>query len=554
MQALLFRRWFSIILWFSAGTLLTAISANTTFVTPAIAMPDLAPLSLTVPKSAVTQETVAISWVAENLGSGATVASWFDRVYFSADNTVDAQDVVAMSGSRSESVAPGESYEGSGQFRIPDLPEGTYYFILAIDALEYLNELDENNNQLVVPILIGDVSEAPRIVDGPVAQTIGSTTATIWWKTDAPCDGLVRWGANEGDLDRRIMHESFSEEHKLTLRDLDPLTTHRYEVQSATATGRSVVSQVFSFETAAPPAPSLQHLTATIKKRAIQIDAHAIGDVARVEFRMNGEKEGTLTVEFDPGERIAAGDTATLDYVALPVLFKTDSDYYFGGNGSVEYRADDLTLYREDFNPENHSAGPTHDRRSLDDVVADAFGMSDYLLVTSPINLANAIGAEDAGVAMMRMAELASLREGVLGYYHNYGMIRTGFAPGDLFVLADMFDPGDFNDQLLIGDLDADRIRAHTDTTEITLPTDNQLPIEVNLRAGDALAAGNVDPVADDGTRTHDREELLVAWGDGHGTDAGRVFIYQYELDEEDHFAVSEIPTSFGSGDSLAVG
>ena len=86
----------------------------------------------------------------------------------------------------------------------------------------------------------------------------------------------------------------------------------------------------------------------------------------------------------------------------------------------------------------------------------DALKSSDYLMVTSPRNLRFFNSAEDADALLSKMAELATLRNGVLGYidlsfsFSTIYKMHWGFAVGNML--------GDDRMDLAIGDMDADKI------------------------------------------------------------------------------------------------
>jgi hypothetical protein len=104
-----------------------------------------------------------ISWTAENRGNGEAKASWYDIVYFSADEVVGAGDVALAQPGWTEAVAAGGTYNLARTVTVPSVPAGNYYLILQVEAYNYLYESDEGNNEFHRPIQVTG-SEILRIV------------------------------------------------------------------------------------------------------------------------------------------------------------------------------------------------------------------------------------------------------------------------------------------------------------------------------------------------------------------------------------------------------
>jgi subtilase family serine protease len=136
---------------------------NQRVATVEIRTPDLRPTGLTAPASAVTQHTMEISWTVENGGTAEAKASWYDIVYFSADEVVSGEDVALAQGGWTEAVAAGGSYNLARTVTVPSVPAGNYYLILRVDSLGYVYEADEGNNEFRRPIQVTG-SEILRIV------------------------------------------------------------------------------------------------------------------------------------------------------------------------------------------------------------------------------------------------------------------------------------------------------------------------------------------------------------------------------------------------------
>ena len=108
-----------------------ASETNNVFVSPtaiAISAPDLRPVALNAPTTALTQVPISISWTVSNAGTGPAVPDWYDDIYLSTDDTCcgDSNDVKAASFSHTPDLAAGASYTASASVRLPKVGAGTY--------------------------------------------------------------------------------------------------------------------------------------------------------------------------------------------------------------------------------------------------------------------------------------------------------------------------------------------------------------------------------------------------------------------------------------------
>ena len=88
---------------------------------------DLQVEAVSAPATGRSGEPVAIAWRVRNLGTTATDASaWVDRVFLSADATLDAGDTLLVTAPRSGALAAGSSYTASVTTALPHGIEGVY--------------------------------------------------------------------------------------------------------------------------------------------------------------------------------------------------------------------------------------------------------------------------------------------------------------------------------------------------------------------------------------------------------------------------------------------
>ena len=118
------------------------------------AQPDLNPIDFSAPAEAVSEHRITATWAVENRGDGVAAASWYDRLYWSTNDTWEASDAVLDNFTQGQALAPGSNYVGTATFTVPTVMPGTYYLIARADAYDYLHETDEANNTVSRSIII----------------------------------------------------------------------------------------------------------------------------------------------------------------------------------------------------------------------------------------------------------------------------------------------------------------------------------------------------------------------------------------------------------------
>ncbi len=143
--------------------------ANTYAVPLTVGRADLVATSLGAPATAAARELLALSWTVTNQGTGGASGryqacctdyyyKWADAVYLSTDATLSADDVELGRVWRGDGtvVGVGGSYTVSTQAQLPDVAAGSYYLVLAPDAVgNRVLETSDGNNPLAVAITIG---------------------------------------------------------------------------------------------------------------------------------------------------------------------------------------------------------------------------------------------------------------------------------------------------------------------------------------------------------------------------------------------------------------
>jgi hypothetical protein len=110
-------------------------------------LPDVTVTSVSAPISAFSGNSVNVSWVVRNIGSGSTGStSWYDLVYLSSDQTYDGSDIYLGGAPNGASLNASQSYNNNLNVTLPNGINGKYYFIVRADAYSNLIESNDGNN------------------------------------------------------------------------------------------------------------------------------------------------------------------------------------------------------------------------------------------------------------------------------------------------------------------------------------------------------------------------------------------------------------------------
>jgi YD repeat-containing protein len=115
---------------------------------------DLQVATVSAPLSVASGEWMTVGYTVVNAGLGRTNSDWWvDNVILSKDDVFgNGDDLYLGRVYHSNRLAPTESYQGSGSFRLPIDMEGDYHVFVQTDAWGQVTELNgENNNQTVAP-------------------------------------------------------------------------------------------------------------------------------------------------------------------------------------------------------------------------------------------------------------------------------------------------------------------------------------------------------------------------------------------------------------------
>ena len=118
----------------------------------ALGTPDLVPVQIIAPPNVVSAQQIELSWIVQNRGAGTPQVSWSDRLYLSANESWDDEDILIESFWQQSALAASSTYTHTQRITLPTVSPGTFYLILKADNDGNLYETNEANNELKKPI------------------------------------------------------------------------------------------------------------------------------------------------------------------------------------------------------------------------------------------------------------------------------------------------------------------------------------------------------------------------------------------------------------------
>ncbi|MCF4969755.1 hypothetical protein CV014_22890 [Nostoc sp. CMAA1605] len=110
--------------------------------------PDLQVTTVNAPSGAFSGQPVTLSWTVTNEGTGRTLENtWYDRIFMSLDETLDASDRFLGEVLHNGSLNADSSYNASATVNLPIGVSGNYYFFVRTDHYNqvYENAFEGNN-------------------------------------------------------------------------------------------------------------------------------------------------------------------------------------------------------------------------------------------------------------------------------------------------------------------------------------------------------------------------------------------------------------------------
>jgi hypothetical protein len=246
----------------------------------------------------------------------------------------------------------------------------------------------------------------------------------------------------------------------------------------------------------------------------------------------------SCSLRFNFDTLVSPDMSMVIHYKAVPVLYEGFDEYAIGSYNDLHFHdSEDRDYVVQLLDP--------YDRSERFD---EAFGSSDYLIVTNTDLLYGMHDNDEVNGLLHKMAELASIREGVLGFFGGSGTLHTSFDRNDRITCGNVL--GDWRDEIIMSEDEDDRIRVYSPARQLT---DGDLPIAVEgLHTDDALIAGDL---VGDTDPFHPRDEIAIVDGHSSAPALGAVTIYQYDSGTETVSTSSnDIPYDPDSGDQVLCG
>ncbi len=169
-----------------------------------LAAPDLVAQTFDAPTNVASQQPITVSWSILNAGATTAQPVWYDRIYLSSDTQLDGSDVPvgsAYDGNANFGMATAlpvsGSYTQEVNVRVPAVPAGDYYLLLAADGTNAFTEANEANNflarsmhvenpdlvltNLIAPVSVTITQYFQRMEVGWIGQNQGTATVFPGW-------------------------------------------------------------------------------------------------------------------------------------------------------------------------------------------------------------------------------------------------------------------------------------------------------------------------------------------------------------------------------------
>ncbi|MCC7204900.1 MAG: Ig-like domain-containing protein, partial [Phycisphaeraceae bacterium] len=146
-------------------------------------VPDLAVTGVAIAPAGVVGQTAEVSWTVTNVGQAATGdSSWIDRVYLSADGSLEGAVLLATYFGGG-SLAAGASYVRSENLALPSLADASYRLVVVTDATGQVYERDAEANNIAPSdgeIVLKHTDLRVEEVRGPPTTTSGTNILVSW--------------------------------------------------------------------------------------------------------------------------------------------------------------------------------------------------------------------------------------------------------------------------------------------------------------------------------------------------------------------------------------
>ncbi|AFY47683.1 CARDB domain-containing protein,putative collagen-binding protein,Calx-beta domain-containing protein,subtilase family protease [Nostoc sp. PCC 7524] len=152
-----------------------------------ITAPNLVITSVTAPTTAITGQSIDLTWVVTNQGAAPTSIdnSWYDYIYFSRNDILGDDDDVYITNIWSSDYAslplnPAENYTVEQSVFLPSEALGSGYLLFATDRWEYQGESHETDNVFAQAIDIAAPDLIVSAATAPPSGVVGEIISVSW--------------------------------------------------------------------------------------------------------------------------------------------------------------------------------------------------------------------------------------------------------------------------------------------------------------------------------------------------------------------------------------
>ena len=145
-----------------------------------IGLPNLAVVEVRAPAAALPGQTVQLVWRVKNQGTGSALPSWRDVVRLSPDEGWDSNDPVLADVSYDSPLSPQSDYLHVANVTLPQVAPTNYFLILRADANANVYEVNEGDNDRVIPILLARPDLKPLALAAPSTAFAGANVRLSW--------------------------------------------------------------------------------------------------------------------------------------------------------------------------------------------------------------------------------------------------------------------------------------------------------------------------------------------------------------------------------------
>lgn len=134
-------------------------------VVPSKEAADLRMLVVNSPASAGSGDSIALKWTVANIGNAGTSTSvWYDRIYLSADTTLDLQDTYLGVKMRRAALPIGGTYNETHTVALPNGISGVYHLLVKADYDRHIRNEDSTRNNTGRVTITVTPTPAPDLV------------------------------------------------------------------------------------------------------------------------------------------------------------------------------------------------------------------------------------------------------------------------------------------------------------------------------------------------------------------------------------------------------